>query len=115
MARNYVLSSGRGLDPAHWVTCYELRAFDAECRIFYLIAERISVPDIPASAAYLSVYEFLKKKFSGEGAQRTLSPGATLLAGGLAGIANWCGSLNFIVLHYFFPAFSIQILVFLPA
>ncbi|VDL67041.1 unnamed protein product [Nippostrongylus brasiliensis] len=45
--------------------------------------------DIPASAAYLSVYEFLKKKFSGEGAQRTLSPGATLLAGGLAGIANW--------------------------
>ncbi|KIH52222.1 putative protein dif-1 [Ancylostoma duodenale] len=45
--------------------------------------------DIPASAAYLSVYEFLKKKFSGEGNQRTLSPGATLLAGGLAGIANW--------------------------
>ncbi|KAK6036954.1 dif-1 domain protein, partial [Cooperia oncophora] len=44
--------------------------------------------DIPASAAYLSVYEFLKKKFSGEGAQRTLSPGSTLLAGGLAGIAN---------------------------
>ncbi|CAO4373828.1 unnamed protein product [Caenorhabditis nigoni] len=45
--------------------------------------------DIPASAAYLSVYEYLKKKFSGEGAQRTLSPGATLMAGGLAGIANW--------------------------
>ncbi|KHJ85036.1 dif-1 domain protein, partial [Oesophagostomum dentatum] len=45
--------------------------------------------DIPASAAYLSVYEFLKKEFSGEGKQRTLSPGATLLAGGLAGIANW--------------------------
>ncbi|KAK6748030.1 hypothetical protein RB195_000942 [Necator americanus] len=45
--------------------------------------------DIPASAAYLSVYEFLKKKFSGEGKERTLSPGATLLAGGLAGIANW--------------------------
>lgn len=45
--------------------------------------------DIPASAAYLSVYEYLKKKLSGEGAQRTLSPGATLLAGGLAGIANW--------------------------
>ncbi|PAV91054.1 hypothetical protein WR25_01262 isoform B [Diploscapter pachys] len=45
--------------------------------------------DIPASAAYLSVYEYLKKKFSGEGAQRTLSPGATLLAGGLAGMANW--------------------------
>ncbi|KIH44299.1 putative protein dif-1 [Ancylostoma duodenale] len=48
--------------------------------------------DIPASAAYLSVYEFLKKKFSGEGNQRTLSPGATLLAGGLAGIANWSDS-----------------------
>ncbi|PAV90831.1 hypothetical protein WR25_06268 [Diploscapter pachys] len=45
--------------------------------------------DIPASAAYLSVYEYLKKKFSGEGSQRTLSPGATLLAGGLAGMANW--------------------------
>ncbi|VDN38380.1 unnamed protein product [Cylicostephanus goldi] len=45
--------------------------------------------DIPASAAYLSVYEFLKKKFSGEGRQRTLSPAATLMAGGLAGIANW--------------------------
>uniref|UniRef100_A0A1I7XC89 Mitochondrial carnitine/acylcarnitine carrier protein n=1 Tax=Heterorhabditis bacteriophora TaxID=37862 RepID=A0A1I7XC89_HETBA len=39
--------------------------------------------------AYLSVYEYLKKKFSGEGKERTLSPGATLLAGGLAGIANW--------------------------
>lgn len=48
-----------------------------------------SVADIPASAAYLSVYEYLKKKFSGEGKERTLSPGATLLAGGLAGIANW--------------------------
>lgn len=48
-----------------------------------------SCSDIPASAAYLSVYEYLKKKFSGEGNERTLSPGATLLAGGLAGMANW--------------------------
>lgn len=28
---------------------------------------KINFPDIPASAAYLSVYEFLKKKFAGEG------------------------------------------------
>ncbi|CAJ0928763.1 unnamed protein product, partial [Mesorhabditis belari] len=48
--------------------------------------------DIPASAAYLSVYEYLKKAFSGEhgeGKNKKLSPGATLMAGGLAGIANW--------------------------
>ncbi|CAJ0579800.1 unnamed protein product, partial [Mesorhabditis spiculigera] len=44
--------------------------------------------DIPASAAYLSVYEFLKKSFSGD-TDKKLSPGAVLLAGGLAGIANW--------------------------
>ncbi|GMR39999.1 hypothetical protein PMAYCL1PPCAC_10194, partial [Pristionchus mayeri] len=45
--------------------------------------------DIPASAAYYSVYEYLKKKFVGEGSHGKLSPGATLMAGGLAGIANW--------------------------
>ncbi|GMS97254.1 hypothetical protein PENTCL1PPCAC_19429 [Pristionchus entomophagus] len=45
--------------------------------------------DIPASAAYLSVYEYLKKKFAGEGNAGKLSPGATLMAGGLAGMANW--------------------------
>lgn len=44
--------------------------------------------DIPASAAYLSVYEYLKKKFAGDTKDK-LSPGATLMAGGLAGIANW--------------------------
>lgn len=43
--------------------------------------------DIPASGAYLSVYELLKKKFGGS--EGTLSPGATLAAGGFAGIANW--------------------------
>ncbi|KAI1715404.1 mitochondrial carrier protein domain-containing protein [Ditylenchus destructor] len=45
--------------------------------------------DVPASGAYLSVYEFLKKKFSGGKSRDTLTPGATLLAGGLAGMANW--------------------------
>ncbi|KAH7698758.1 Protein DIF-1 [Aphelenchoides avenae] len=45
--------------------------------------------DIPASAAYLSVYEFLKKKFAGQHAGDKLSPGATLMAGGIAGMANW--------------------------
>lgn len=45
--------------------------------------------DIPASGAYLSVYEYLKKKFAGENAGNKLSPGATLAAGGFAGIANW--------------------------
>jgi len=44
--------------------------------------------DIPASGAYLSVYELLKKKFAGEDRTK-LSPGATLCAGGFAGIANW--------------------------
>uniref|UniRef100_A0AC35TZX6 Congested-like trachea protein n=1 Tax=Rhabditophanes sp. KR3021 TaxID=114890 RepID=A0AC35TZX6_9BILA len=44
--------------------------------------------DIPASGAYLSVYELLKRKFAGENRQ-TLSPGATLAAGGFAGMANW--------------------------
>jgi solute carrier family 25 carnitine/acylcarnitine transporter 20/29 len=47
------------------------------------------IRDIPASGAYLSVYEFLKKKFAGENKERTLSPLATLAAGGFAGIANW--------------------------
>lgn len=45
--------------------------------------------DVPASAAYLSVYEFLKKQFAGEKSKDTLTPGAILLAGGFAGIANW--------------------------
>uniref|UniRef100_A0AC34FDK4 Uncharacterized protein n=1 Tax=Panagrolaimus sp. ES5 TaxID=591445 RepID=A0AC34FDK4_9BILA len=47
------------------------------------------IRDIPASGAYLSVYEFLKKKFAGESKERSLSPLATLAAGGFAGIANW--------------------------
>ncbi|CAD5221926.1 unnamed protein product [Bursaphelenchus okinawaensis] len=45
--------------------------------------------DVPASAAYLSVYEYLKNLFAGEGNRDKLSPTATLLAGGFAGIANW--------------------------
>ncbi|KAF7638166.1 hypothetical protein Mgra_00002392 [Meloidogyne graminicola] len=43
--------------------------------------------DIPASGAYISVYEYLKAKFSGEKGQ--LTPMTTLMAGGFAGIANW--------------------------
>ncbi|VDK59702.1 unnamed protein product [Anisakis simplex] len=45
--------------------------------------------DIPASGAYLSTYEYLKKLFSGGAPDRNLSPVATLMAGGFAGIANW--------------------------
>ncbi|KAF8375073.1 hypothetical protein PRIPAC_81502, partial [Pristionchus pacificus] len=45
--------------------------------------------DIPASAAYLSVYEYVKKRLAGEDNASKLSPGATLMAGGLAGVANW--------------------------
>uniref|UniRef100_A0A0N4ZCK4 Congested-like trachea protein n=1 Tax=Parastrongyloides trichosuri TaxID=131310 RepID=A0A0N4ZCK4_PARTI len=44
--------------------------------------------DIPASGAYLSVYEFLKKTFAGNN-NGQISPMATLAAGGFAGIANW--------------------------
>jgi len=45
--------------------------------------------DIPASGMYLMTYEYLKRVFAGAGSRDTLSPGATLLAGGMAGIANW--------------------------
>uniref|UniRef100_A0A7E4V9N7 Mitochondrial carnitine/acylcarnitine carrier protein n=1 Tax=Panagrellus redivivus TaxID=6233 RepID=A0A7E4V9N7_PANRE len=47
------------------------------------------IRDIPASAAYLSVYEYLKKLFTGGNKDQKLSPLATLGAGGFAGIANW--------------------------
>uniref|UniRef100_A0AC35FFJ4 Uncharacterized protein n=1 Tax=Panagrolaimus sp. PS1159 TaxID=55785 RepID=A0AC35FFJ4_9BILA len=50
----------------------------------------INFLDIPACGTYLSVYELLKKKFAGENEERkTLSPFATLAAGGFAGIARW--------------------------
>uniref|UniRef100_A0A0N5AVR0 Mitochondrial carnitine/acylcarnitine carrier protein n=1 Tax=Syphacia muris TaxID=451379 RepID=A0A0N5AVR0_9BILA len=45
--------------------------------------------DIPASGVYLSTYEYLKNYFSGGQADKKLSPGAILTAGGFAGIANW--------------------------
>jgi len=45
--------------------------------------------DIPASAAYLSVYEYLKDMFAGGDAKDKLTPMATLCAGGFAGMANW--------------------------
>ncbi|VDD94241.1 unnamed protein product [Enterobius vermicularis] len=45
--------------------------------------------DIPASGAYLSTYEYLKKLFSGGHTDQKLPTGAILAAGGFAGIANW--------------------------
>ncbi|KAI6172738.1 CBN-DIF-1 protein [Aphelenchoides besseyi] len=45
--------------------------------------------DIPASAAYISVYDYLKKLFAGNHPKNELSPIAVLFAGGLAGMANW--------------------------
>lgn len=44
--------------------------------------------NIPANAAYFSIYEWSKRKLSGNGTD-TLSPAAVLTAGGIAGIAYW--------------------------
>jgi len=44
--------------------------------------------DVPGSVAYFGVYEFLKRTLTG-GNKDTLSPGAVLFAGGMAGVANW--------------------------
>lgn len=58
--------------------------------IFRLCCHEFDIfSDIPASGAYLSVYEFLKKKFAGDNPSGKLSPTATLMAGGIAGMANW--------------------------
>ena len=48
----------------------------------------IIITDVPASGVYFTVYEYLKNAF-GDGS-KTLSPTATLAAGGFAGMANWC-------------------------
>ena len=46
--------------------------------------------DIPASGVYFSSYEFLQSYLTPEGKTRAdLSPGRTLLAGGMAGVMNW--------------------------
>ncbi|CDW52670.1 Putative solute carrier family 25 carnitine [Trichuris trichiura] len=46
--------------------------------------------DVPASGAYLATYEFFMRTMTSSSAERNeLSPAKTLLAGGLAGIANW--------------------------
>uniref|UniRef100_A0A914QBN6 Uncharacterized protein n=1 Tax=Panagrolaimus davidi TaxID=227884 RepID=A0A914QBN6_9BILA len=59
-------------------------------RSIYRGAPATLIRDIPACGTYLSVYELLKKKFAGENEERrTLSPFATLAAGGFAGIARW--------------------------
>lgn len=48
--------------------------------------------DATASFFYFSTYEFLKRKFTAEGAD---GPGslATFMAGGFAGIMNWAGCI----------------------
>ncbi|EFO25421.1 hypothetical protein LOAG_03066 [Loa loa] len=58
-------------------------------RSIYRGAMATLLRDIPASGIYLATYEHLKKIFAGDNATRNLSPLSTLLAGGLAGIANW--------------------------
>ncbi|KAL3982833.1 Protein dif-1 [Acanthocheilonema viteae] len=45
--------------------------------------------DVPASGVYLATYEHLKKLFAGDNTTKDLNPLSTLMAGGLAGIANW--------------------------
>ena len=46
--------------------------------------------DIPGSVAYFGVYEAAKKALStGTGVSTSVSTGGVLLAGGLAGMANW--------------------------
>lgn len=47
------------------------------------------VADVPASSVYLATYEYLKKLFAGDNTTKNLSPLSTLMAGGLAGVANW--------------------------
>ncbi|TKR95109.1 hypothetical protein L596_009321 [Steinernema carpocapsae] len=43
----------------------------------------------PCQWSLSASYEYLKKKFAGDNKEKSLSPVATLIAGGLAGIANW--------------------------
>ncbi|XP_065197821.1 mitochondrial carnitine/acylcarnitine carrier protein-like [Sycon ciliatum] len=45
--------------------------------------------DVPASGVYFSLYENLKKALSADGKGSNLSTASILLAGGLAGMANW--------------------------
>ncbi|VDK81495.1 unnamed protein product [Litomosoides sigmodontis] len=45
--------------------------------------------DVPASGIYLATYEYLKKLFAGDSETKNLNPLTTLVAGGLAGTANW--------------------------
>uniref|UniRef100_A0A914HJC0 Mitochondrial carnitine/acylcarnitine carrier protein n=1 Tax=Globodera rostochiensis TaxID=31243 RepID=A0A914HJC0_GLORO len=44
--------------------------------------------DIPSSGLYVAVYELLKDKFSGA-EHHKLTPISTMMAGGIAGVANW--------------------------
>lgn len=45
--------------------------------------------DVPASGVYFMSYEWLQEVLSSDPEKKTLSPLATLLAGGTAGILNW--------------------------
>ena len=45
--------------------------------------------DVPGNAAYFAAYELLRRKFCDLEDRKTPSTAATVLAGGLAGVANW--------------------------
>ena len=45
--------------------------------------------DVPASGVYFMSYEWLQEVLSSDPDKKTLSPLATLMAGGTAGILNW--------------------------
>ncbi|ORX90104.1 mitochondrial carrier [Basidiobolus meristosporus CBS 931.73] len=47
------------------------------------------IRDVPGSVAYFGAYEFAKAALSDDAGPDTLSPMAVLVAGGLAGMANW--------------------------
>ncbi|KAH3818703.1 mitochondrial carnitine/acylcarnitine carrier protein-like [Dreissena polymorpha] len=51
--------------------------------------------DVPASGMYFMSYEWLQHVLAPEGASRSdLSVGRTLLAGGMAGVFNWCVAIG---------------------
>lgn len=52
--------------------------------------------DVPGSVAYFGAYELFKRALTPEGSTPAqLNPGAVLVGGGMAGIANWMVSLPF--------------------
>jgi len=49
--------------------------------------------DVPASGVYFATYEWLKKALADPANPTSLSPVRTIVAGGMAGIANWIVAL----------------------